>query len=94
MQSDSISRWDNQTDSEIFVVSGKINERLLRQEERDEEFIRYTQDVLLSTTNLEVAILNNGGYFGEVGLDSNRNDYIVKYNQEALCASIELQKVC
>lgn len=89
---ESLTRWDLQTDSEIFVVTGNLHENLLRREDIDKEFIRYTQEVLLSTTNLDEAVQYNGGYIGEVGLDQSKTDYMVIYDREALCISKEFQK--
>lgn len=91
LKSDSMSRWDAQTDSEIFLVSGTLHEELLRKPDIDPEFVRYTQDVLLSATNLEVASQYNGGYIGEVGLTPNREDYMVIHDKEALSISTEFQ---
>ena len=58
----------------------------------DPEFIRYTQEVLLSTTNLEEASRYNGGYIGRVSVTPDRREYIVRHDKEALCVSKELQK--
>lgn len=91
LKPDSLSRWDMQTDSEIFLVAGDLREDLLKRPDIDPAFIMYTQDVLLSTTNLEVASQYNGGYIGEIGLTQNRDDYTVIYDKEALCVSREFQ---
>ena len=85
------TRWDLQTDSEIFLVTGNLHENLLRRQEIDREFIRYTQEVLLSTTNLDEAIQYNGGYIGEVGLTQDKENYVVTHDREALCVSREFE---
>lgn len=92
MREGAVSSWDDQIGAEIFLVSGELNEKKLEDPMVDPEFIRYTQEVLLATTNLEEASIYNGGYIGRVSVTPNRREYIVKHDTEALCVSKELQK--
>lgn len=92
MREGSVSSWDDKIGAEIFLVSGELNESKLEDPMVDPEFIRYTQEVLLSTTNLEEASIYNGGYIGRVGVTPDRREYIVKHDTEPLCVSKELQK--
>lgn len=92
MREDAISGWDDQIGAEVFFVSGDLNESKLEDPFVDPEFIRYTQEVLLSTTNLEQAAIYNGGYIGRVSVTPDRGEYIVKHDTDPLCVSKELQK--
>lgn len=92
MREGSISQWDDKIGAEIFLVSGELNESKLENPNIDPEFIRYTQEVLLSTTNLEQATIYNGGYIGRVSVTPDKREYIVAHDTDPLCVSKELQK--
>lgn len=87
------AQWDKVEDGEAFTVYGKINVDLLTNTNVDKEYIRYNNDVLLSTTNLEEACKNNGGYVGEIIIDPKTKEYIVDYDTDALCLAKEFENV-
>ena len=82
------SKWDEAEDGEVFWVYGNINTEV-----DDIEYKRYNNDVLLSTSNLEAAVNHNGGYIGEVCYNYDTNEYVVIYNQEKLCLTIDFQNI-
>lgn len=87
------SIWDDQLDGEVFRVSGDLHESILLREDVDLNLLRYTQEVLLSNTNLEEAIEHNGGYIGVVGIDRERNEYVVGYKGDCVSCAKEFQKI-
>jgi len=88
-----VSIWDDEQDGEVFRVSGNLLESILLNPNVDRTFVQYTQEVLLSTTNLEEAIEHNGGYIGEVCLEKDSGEYLVRHDHDSLCAAKEFQKV-
>ena len=59
----------------------------------DLNLLRYTQEVLLSNTNLEEAIEHNGGYIGVVGIDRERNEYVVNHDRDGVICAKEFQRI-
>ena len=86
------NKWNQERNGEEFVVYGNINTQLLTDEQVDVEYIRYNNDVLLSTLNMDEAIEHNGGYIGEVYVDKQSREYIVYHDQDKLCLAKEFQK--
>ena len=71
---------------------GNINTQLLTNKQVDIEYIRYNNDVLLSTLNMDEAIEHNGGYIGEVYVDRQSREYVVYDDQDKLCLAKEFEK--
>ena len=71
---------------------GNINTQLLTNAQVDLEYIRYNNDVLLSTLNMDEAIEHNGGYIGEVYVDRQSREYVVYHDQDKLCLAKEFEK--
>lgn len=88
-----LSIWDDQLDGEVFRVSGDLHEGILLSEDVDLNLLRYTQEVLLSNTNLEEAIEHNGGYIGVVGIDRERNEYVVNHDRDGVICAKEFQRI-
>lgn len=84
--------WNEERDGEEFIIYGNLNTQLLTNDNVDLEYIRYNNDVLLSTLNMDEAIEHNGGYIGEIYVDKQTNDYIVYHNQDRLCLAKEFKK--
>ena len=70
---------------------GNINTQLLTNKQVDIEYIRYNNDVLLSTLNMDEAIEHNGGYIGEI-VQNDNGKYDVYHYQDKLCACKEYEK--
>lgn len=86
------NKWNQERNGEEFRVYGNINTQLLTDKEVDLEYIRYNNDVLLSTLNMDEAIEHNGGYIGEVYVDKNSREYVVYHDQDKLCLAKEFEK--
>lgn len=86
------NKWNQERNGEEFVVYGNINTQLLTDKQVDLEYIRYNNDVLLSTLNMDEAIEHNGGYIGEVYVDKQSKEYIVYHDQDKLCLAKEFEK--
>ena len=85
--------WDDAENGEVFTVYGNIDTKLLTQKTTATEYIRYNNDVLLSTSNLEAAIRHNGGYIGEIDLDPETREYIVVHDRDKICLAIDFQDI-
>lgn len=85
------NKWNQERNGEEFIVYGNINTQLLTDKEVDLEYIRYNNDVLLSTLNMDEAIEHNGGYIGEVYVDKQSREYVVYHDQDKLCLAKEFQ---
>lgn len=92
-KANSLTEWDDAENGEVFNVYGNINIKLLTNPQVDKEYIRYNTDVLLSTTNLEEALRNNGGYFGEVYLDRDNREYIVYFDDDSLSLAKDFKTI-
>lgn len=87
------TEWDEMMDGEKFVVYGNIDYKMLSKKNTDPEYLRYNMDVLLSNINLENAIKYNGGYIGEVRVDTNTKEYVVGHDQDNLCTARKIQEI-
>ena len=85
-------KGNEERNGEEFVVYGNINTQLLTNKQVDIEYIRYNNDVLLSTLNMDEAIEHNGGYIGEVYVDRQSREYVVYDDQDKLCLAKEFEK--
>lgn len=85
------NKWNEERNGEEFVVYGNINTQLLTNAQVDLEYIRYNNDVLLSTLNMDEAIGHNGGYIGEVYVDKQSREYVVYHDQDKLCLAKEFE---
>ena len=90
---DTKTTWDENENGEVFTVYGNINTTLLTSPNVDRDYVRYNNDVLLSTTNLEEAVKNNGGYIGEIAVYSESREYVVIHNMDSLCLAKEFEKI-
>lgn len=85
--------WDDKENGEVFTVYGNLDTRLLTKEGTDQEYIRYNNDVLLSTSNLEAAIKYNGGYIGEIDIDKKTREYVVTHYRDKVCLATDFQNI-
>lgn len=89
---DNTRQWDEQADSEVFVVYGHLNRNMLIDPETDPQYKKYVIDVYLSNANLEDSLKHNGGYIGEVYLDPQTKEYKVMHDADQLCLAKEFTK--